>query len=246
MTKQPLTLFHDKTVQYEIALDEVARGPLFGRVYVAAVVLPKDGSFDNNLNIKDSKKFTSKKKIGEVADFITKNALYYHIHYIEANEIDEINILQAVYKGMHECIRQIMVKIDSPTTNASINIQSDVPAIVCNTKYLILVDGDKFKPYYNYNTTTETIDQMPHITIEKGDSIYMGIAAASIIAKVAHDQYITDLCNKHPELSTKYHLDTNVGYGTRQHLDGIREHGITQWHRQSYGPCKGVPITQIV
>jgi ribonuclease HII len=240
MTKQPLIIFHDKTVQYEIALDEVARGPLFGRVYIAAVVLPKDGSFDNNLNIKDSKKFTSKKKIGEVADFITKNALYYHIHYIEANEIDEINILQAVYKGMHECIRQIMVKIE--LTNKS-SIDGTIDG---DTEYLILVDGDKFKPYYNYNTTTETIDQIPHITIEKGDSIYMGIAAASIIAKVAHDQYITDLCNKHPELSTKYHLDTNVGYGTRQHLDGIREHGITQWHRQSYGPCKGVPITQIV
>jgi len=241
MTKQPLTLFHDKTVQYEIALDEVARGPLFGRVYIAAVVLPKDGSFDNNLNIKDSKKFTSKKKIGEVADFIIKNALYYHIHYIEAAEIDEINILQAVYKGMHECIRQIMVKIELT------KITHLIPATnIGDSEYLILVDGDKFKPYYNYNTTTETIDQIPHITIEKGDSIYMGIAAASIIAKVAHDQYITELCNKHPELSTKYHLDTNVGYGTRQHLDGIREHGITQWHRQSYGPCKGIPITQII
>ena len=241
MNKQSLKLFHDNTVEYEIAIDEVARGPLFGRVYIAAVILPKDGSFNNNLDIKDSKKFSSKKKIKEIAEFIKNNALYYHIHYIEASEIDEINILQAVYKGMHECIRQIMIKIGM--TKKQLN-SSEINEY--KSEYLILVDGDKFKPYYNYNIVDESIEQIPHLTIEKGDSIYMGIASASRIAKVEHDQYITDLCGKHPELTSKYHLDTNVGYGTRQHLDGILEHGITQWHRQSYGPCKGVPITQIV
>jgi ribonuclease HII len=58
----------------EIGVDEVGRGPLFGRVYTAAVILPKDDSFDHS-KMKDSKKFHSKQKIQEVADYIKKNAI---------------------------------------------------------------------------------------------------------------------------------------------------------------------------
>ena len=57
----------------EIGVDEVGRGPLFGRVYVAAVILPKDDTFDHS-KMKDSKKFHSKKKIEEIAYYIIKNA----------------------------------------------------------------------------------------------------------------------------------------------------------------------------
>ena len=53
----------------EIGVDEVGRGPLFGRVYTAAVILPKDGLFDHS-KMKDSKKFHSKKKMVEVAEYI--------------------------------------------------------------------------------------------------------------------------------------------------------------------------------
>jgi ribonuclease HII len=58
----------------EIGVDEAGRGPLFGRVYTAAVILPKDDSFDHSL-MKDSKKFHSKKKIEEVADYIKQHAI---------------------------------------------------------------------------------------------------------------------------------------------------------------------------
>jgi len=58
----------------EIGIDEVGRGPLFGRVYTAAVILPKDDSFDHS-KMKDSKKFHSKQKIQEVAEYIKENAI---------------------------------------------------------------------------------------------------------------------------------------------------------------------------
>jgi ribonuclease HII len=61
---------------FEIGVDEVGRGPLFGRVYTAAVILPKDDSFDCSM-VKDSKKFTSKKKILEASQYI-KDALTQH------------------------------------------------------------------------------------------------------------------------------------------------------------------------
>jgi ribonuclease HII len=58
--KYGLQMFHQQD-KIEIGIDEAGRGPLFGRLYVAAVVLPKDGSFDFS-NIRDSKKIKSKKK----------------------------------------------------------------------------------------------------------------------------------------------------------------------------------------
>ena len=77
-----------------------------------------------------------------------------------------------------------------------------------------------------------------HVCVEGGDNTYACIAAASILAKVARDDYIEKLCDKHPVLDEMYALRGNKGYGAKKHLDGIREHGITQWHRRSYGICK--------
>ena len=95
-----LDRFYDPENKYEICIDEAGRGCLFGRVYIASVVLPKESSLFDGTNIKDSKKFTSKKKIQEVATTIKDNALYYHITHMDSKEIDDVNILQAVMKGM--------------------------------------------------------------------------------------------------------------------------------------------------
>jgi ribonuclease HII len=58
------------------------------------------------------------------------------------------------------------------------------------------------------------------------------------LAKVARDAYIDEMCVLHPELIEKYDLSNNKGYGTKKHMDGIAEHGITEWHRRSFGICK--------
>ena len=77
-----------------------------------------------------------------------------------------------------------------------------------------------------------------HTCIKGGDNEYSAIAAASILAKVERDKYIEELCNDHPYLCENYSIDTNKGYGAKKHLDGIKNHGITQWHRKSFGICK--------
>lgn len=234
-----LSLVYDSKYKYEIGCDEVGRGPLFGRLYVAAVILPTDGSFDGT-NVKDSKKFSSKKKILEVSEYIKKASVAWHIHYIEADVIDDINILQAVYKGMHECIRQMILKLekmhDNSNSSSNLNVLNDI---------ILLIDGDRFKPYCIFNEETQSIQEMNYITIEQGDAKMMSIAAASIIAKVEHDQYIENLCKEYPDLITRYNINKNVGYGTKAHLDGIREHGISQWHRKTYGICKTVSLNPI-
>ena len=65
----------------------------------------------------------------------------------------------------------------------------------------------------------------------------MSIAAASILAKTAKDEYIKEMVAIYPDLN-KYDLLHNSGYGTANHLAAIKKHGITEWHRKSFGICK--------
>jgi ribonuclease HII len=58
------------------------------------------------------------------------------------------------------------------------------------------------------------------------------------LAKVSRDKYISDLCSENPELIENYGIDSNKGYGSKKHIDGIKQHGITKWHRKSFGICK--------
>ena len=217
---------YDESNKYEIGVDECARGPMFGRLYVAAAILPKDNSFRHEL-MKDSKKIKSRVKMRELSDYIKQHAIAWHLHFIEASVIDEINIRQAVLRGMRESIKQVMLKIGS----------EDV---------MLVVDGNDFPPYTTFDNETETLREIPSVTVEKGDGTYSFIAAASILAKNAHDEYILELCEQYPLLKTRYSLHENVGYGTAKHLAGIREHGITQWHRKTYGACKAAEYSPIV
>jgi len=208
------------TDKIEIGLDEVGRGPLFGRVYTAAVILPKDDSFDHS-KMKDSKKFSSKKKLIETAEYIKENCIAWSINYEDEKVIDNINILQATQQAMHKSINNIIDKIN--ITHSKINDNKD---------YLLLIDGNYFKPLINENI------KYTHKCIEGGDNKYTSIAAASILAKVERDNYIKELCDENIELIEKYSIDSNKGYGSKKHLDGIKQYGITQWHRKSFGICK--------
>lgn len=227
-TKQALLsryYLEDPTI-FEIGVDEVGRGPLFGRVYSAAVILPKDDSFDHS-KMKDSKKFSSKKKIIEASQYIKENALAWYITYEDEKTIDSINILQATQQSMHKSIEGVIKKYKAS------NSETDN-----DNKLMLLVDGNYFKPYTRLNKTKKVVEQLPHICVEGGDNKYSAIAAASILAKVERDAYIDELCEQYPDLITKYSIDSNKGYGAEKHLAGIKEHGITIWHRRTFGICK--------
>jgi len=217
----------------EIGVDESGRGPMFGRLYVAAVVLPTS-SQDSPLwtaDIKDSKKFTKTTnktpnktdKIHKVAEIIKQNAVAWTVEFIESDEIDRINIREAVMKGMSKCISNIMEQMSLTEETA-----------------FLLIDGTDFSPYMMPINNSEHIRYVPHITIPQGDGKYMAIAAASILAKVARDDYILHLCEMYPALIDKYQLQTNMGYGTKVHMAGIAKYGNSPWHRKTFGLCKSV------
>ncbi len=85
----------------------------------------------------------------------------------------------------------------------------------------VIVDGNRFKPY----------GDVPHTTIVKGDGKYLSIAAASILAKTCRDDYMLRLHEQYPW----YGWDRNAGYPTKLHREGILSHGLTPYHRLSFG-----------
>ena len=223
MKKNSLQPFYNpESKLFEIGIDEAGRGPMFGRVYSGAVVLPKNNDFKYEL-LKDSKKFSSEKKINEVADYIKDNAISWAVAYEDEKVIDSINIRNATHSAMHKAIKQI------------INNNNDNQ--YCN-QYYLLVDGNDFKSFTYLNKNSNIIEQISHILIEGGDNKYCSIAAASILAKVERDKYIKELCNCYKKLNEYYNLEKNKGYGTNFHLEGIKNIGISSWHRKTYGCCK--------
>lgn len=85
---------------------------------------------------------------------------------------------------------------------------------------LLLIDGNRFK--------TEL--EIPFECIVKGDAKYYSIAAASVLAKTHRDDLMHELAKYNPG----YGWETNVGYPTREHRDGIKEFGSTEHHRKSF------------
>lgn len=222
MSKQTkcLNKYYNTINKYEIGIDEAGRGPMFGRVYAAAVILPKDESFNHSL-MKDSKKFSSEKKIIEVSEYIKENAIKWGIGFSTEREIDDINIRNATHNAMHNAIKNLNLNLNDN------NILKD---------YFILVDGRDFKQFVIVND--DNINIIPNICIEQGDNKYSSIAAASILAKVERDKYIKELCLKDENLDIRYNLLKNKGYGTKDHINGIKKYGITNHHRKSFGICK--------
>jgi len=202
-----LKKFHTENLK-EVGIDEAGRGCLFGPVCVASVSLNMDS---NPLisEIKDSKKLSQKKR-DILYDIIKENSIY-SIQLINEEVIDKENILQATLKGMH-------LSLDELDMNTNID--------------LILVDGNHFPPYFSI-----TQDKfLKHECVINGDNTYVNIAAASILAKVTRDRYIIDLCEKNENLK-KYDLQNNKGYGTKKHMEAIKEFGIVEGHRKSFKPC---------
>ena len=197
--------------KFEVGLDEAGRGCLFGPVVVGAVIMNDIRDNPPPYEIKDSKKCSPNiRKI--LRKYIETNAIAYNVQFIDEKYIDKNNILQATMIGMHKCLDDI---------TSVINIDT------------ILVDGTYFEKYKNRNT----FEFIPHVCIPGGDNEYLNIAAASILAKEYRDEYIINLC-KDNEILKNYDIDKNKGYGTKTHMEALKDFGPTEWHRKSFKPCQ--------
>lgn len=136
----------------------------------------------------------------EARQLVLNNAIAWHVTLVSEDMIESTNILRATMQGMYDCLAHL-----------------DEHAHKFN---FILVDGDQFHGYHG----------IPYETIVGGDNKYVSIAAASILAKTARDNYMKEISKEYPE----YGWGSNKGYGTAQHRKAIKEKGGTVHHRNSF------------
>ncbi len=104
--------------------------------------------------------------------------------------------------------------------NASIKAMQKSILKLKPTPYYIIVDGNRFKQ----------VNDIPFSTIIKGDSKFMSIAAASVLAKTYRDEYMNKIHEEFP----MYNWKKNKGYPTMEHREAIRKYGTTKYHRMSF------------
>lgn len=104
--------------------------------------------------------------------------------------------------------------------NASFKAMHIAISKLSTTPELLLIDGNRFKAYNN----------IPHVCIIKGDSLYQSIAAASVLAKTYRDDFMDELHGQFPY----YDWKKNKGYPTIKHREAIRQYGASAYHRKSF------------
>jgi len=192
-----------------IGVDEVGRGCLSGPVVAAAVMLPQI-----------EKKSRLADELGALDDSKV----------LKAEQREEIAALlrttcyYAVGEASPEEIDEINILQASLLAMKRAVDKLFAQLSFGHEQLLLLVDG-------NQRVKNIKIEQM---TVIQGDSHSASIAAASVIAKVYRDSFMRELAESFPH----YGWHTNKGYGSKLHREAILEHGLTEWHRLSFGPCK--------
>ena len=187
-----------------LGIDEVGRGPLAGPLVIGAVIL-KDATEDWCNGLTDSKKLTAKKRQNLSREILEK-APATALGWVSSQEIDHYGLAKALRLATRRAVNQILsqhVKFDEIIIDGTINFLDDTP----------LKD----------HTTT----------LKKADLLIKEVSAASIIAKVARDEYMMNIAEKYPE----YGFEKHVGYGTATHRTAIEKFGPCPEHRSSF---KGV------
>ena len=187
-----------------LGIDEVGRGPWAGPLVVGAVIL--GGAEIEGLN--DSKKLTKKRR--EVLDgVIREQAVAWALGWVSAGELDDVGMSQALRLATRRAVKQIQSQ--------------------CKEKNLafdeIIIDG-------TVNFLADTALERYVTVMAKADGLIPSVSAASIIAKVARDQFMTEQDAVYPG----YGFASNAGYGVAKHRAAIERLGVTPLHRLSFAP----------
>lgn len=194
----------------EIGIDEAGRGSFWGPIMAGALVIPEESSWSDKqrtllLELRDSKKISPKKR-ERISNEIKELIPKNAIGIVTAKEINENGITWANMEAFRRAV------INLSLTQEELKISR---LIIDGTLQIEKWDGDQ------------------EIIVE-GDAKYLAIAGASILAKVAHDQWIQKYCEENSECNEKYDLLKSKGYGTLNHREGIKNNGAHELHRSLY------------
>ena len=183
--------YYEKGFGYVAGVDEVGRGPLAGPVVCAAVIMPKGEFIDG---VDDSKRLSAKKR-ERLAEIIKNTAVAYCIAEVSQEEIDRINILQAVRKCMTDAVNGLSVKPDVTLVDG---LDTNLPF---NAEYIV-----------------------------KGDRKSYTVGCASILAKTYRDALMVKFAEDYPD----YEFEKNKGYGSKKHIEAVKEKGPCRLHRKTF------------
>ncbi|MBG6110404.1 ribonuclease HII [Flavobacterium sp. CG_9.10] len=201
------------TPNLETGTDEAGRGCLAGPVTAAAVILPND--FVNEI-LNDSKQLSERAR-EKLRPIIEQQAITFAVTHLEPLEIDSINILNASIKAMQECVLKLKPQPEY------IIVDGNSPFI--RKKGIKNISGKIFT-----DDEIEILTSIPSSSIVKGDSKFMSIAAASVLAKTYRDEYMNRIHEEFP----MYNWKQNKGYPTKEHREAIRKYGVTKYHRMTF------------
>ena len=199
-----------------LGIDEVGRGPYAGPLVIGACIL---GDWQNSENAEWIEKLTDSKKLSakrreELYVLIKEKALAAATGWVSSAEIDEVGLSEALRLATRRAVEQIQ-KTKVPFSE-----------IIIDGTMNFLV-GTKLEKYVS--------------TLKKGDFLVKEISAASILAKVERDKYMTELDAVYPE----YGFGKHVGYGTAAHQKAMEEFGLTPEHRRSFRPVREIAENKI-
>lgn len=199
-----------------LGIDEVGRGPYAGPLVIGACIL---GDWQNSENTEWIEKLTDSKKLSakrreELYALIKEKALATATGWVSSTEIDEVGLSEALRLATRRAVKQIQ-KAKVPFSEI----------IIDGTMNFLI--GTKLEKYVS--------------TLKKGDFLVKEISAASILAKVERDKYMTELDAVYPE----YGFGKHVGYGTAAHQKAMEEFGLTPEHRRSFRPVREIAENKI-
>jgi ribonuclease HII len=209
-----------KSFKYVAGLDEVGRGSFAGPIVAGCVVFGPETKIPNNINIDDSKKLTSKKRI-IAKKWIIDNALTWGTGEVTARVIDKVGISKAAYMAFRRAIE-----------NANNKMEKRVDYLLIDAFFIPYVWGLPMRRKVARKNLDLKDGRARQLAIVKGDQKSISIAAASIVAKVYRDNVMKSLSEKPRYI--RYGWDKNKGYGTKEHGKAIRKYGISKYHRKQF------------
>lgn len=203
-----LQVRHTDDSLIEVGIDEAGRGPLWGPLYAAAVIwVPEDEMSDEQLRIAPlikDSKKVSAKRRIALAEHIKNEALAWSVASVDAKEIDELGMTRANQLAFERALEGLSVEPER-----------------------IIIDGC-------LSIYQAPWSMIPQIVEPEADGKYLPVAAASILAKVEHDEWITQFCELNSNLAERYDLLSSKGYGTARHRAGILDFGPHEFHRRLF------------
>ncbi len=201
-----LKIRHTEDSVIEVGIDEAGRGCFWGPLYAAAVIWKSDLT-DTELEITSQIKDSKKlspKRRTALAKAIKEIAVAWAVGVVNPKEIDDMGMTKANQLAFSRALDKLKVKPER-----------------------LLIDGilSIFEPPWSL---TEQVVEV------EADNHYVAVAAASILAKTEHDEWVQQFCDLNQNIAETYNLASNKGYGTAKHRAAIVQHGTHSLHRQIF------------